>query len=88
MFFILNIEYHIYILPYNTLYMYIYTMQNYLLRITSLFSEICKDFIFREPLKTANILNHDLGKIRQWVEQRKMVFNSHPTKQPQEIFFF
>ena len=41
---------------------------------TSLFSEIC------DPLETANVLNNDLRKIREWAEQWKMVFNPDPTK--------
>ena len=36
---------------------------------TSLFSENC------DSLDTANILNNDLRKIREWAEQWKMVFN-------------
>ena len=49
---------------------------------TSLFSEIC------DPLETANVLNNDLRKIREWAEQWKMVFNPNPTKQAQEVIFF
>ena len=48
---------------------------------TSLFSEIC------DPLETANVLNNDLRKIREWAEQWKMVFNPDPTKQAQEVIF-
>ena len=48
---------------------------------TSLFSEIC------DPLETANVLNNDLRKLREWAEQWKMVFNPDPTKHSQEIIF-
>ena len=48
---------------------------------TSLFSEIC------DPLETANVLNNDLRKIREWPEQWKMVFNPDPIKQAQEVIF-
>ena len=48
---------------------------------TSLFS------IVSDPLKTANILNEDLDKIRRWAEQWKMAFNPDPTKQVQEVVF-
>ena len=48
---------------------------------TSLFSEIC------DPLETANVLNNDLRKIREWTEQWKMVFNPDLTKQVQEVTF-
>ena len=49
---------------------------------TSLFSVIC------DPLETANVLNNDLRKIREWAEQWKMVFNPDPTKQAQEVIFY
>ena len=48
---------------------------------TSLFS------IVSDLLETANILNEDLDKIRQWAEQWKMAFNRNPTKQVQEFVF-
>ena len=48
---------------------------------SSLFPEIC------DPLETANVLNNDLRKIPEWVEQWKMVFNPDPTKQAQEVIF-
>ena len=49
---------------------------------TSLFLEIC------HPLETANVLSNNLREIHEWVEQLKMVFNTDPTKQAQEVFFF
>ena len=45
-------------------------------------SEIC------DSLETANALNNDLRKIREWAEQWKMVFNPDPTKQAQEYSLF
>ena len=48
---------------------------------TTLFSEIC------DPLETANVLNNDFRKIREWAKQQKMVFNPDPTKQAQEVIF-
>ena len=48
---------------------------------TSLFSEIS------DPLETANVLNNDLRKIREWTEQWKMVFNPDSTKQVQDVTF-
>ena len=50
---------------------------------TSLFSEIC------DPLETANVLNSDLRKICEWVDQWKMkiVFNPEGTKPAQEVIF-
>ena len=48
---------------------------------TSLFSEIC------DPLETANVLNNELRKIREWAEQWKMVFYPDPTKQAHEVTF-
>ena len=34
-----------------------------------------------DSLETANTLNKDLEKIRDWAEQLKMAFNPDPTKQ-------
>ena len=48
---------------------------------TSLFS------VVSDLLETASILNKDLDKIPGWAEQRKMAFNSDPTKQAQEAVF-
>ena len=48
---------------------------------TSLFPEAC------DPLETANVLNIDLRKIREWTEQWKTVFNPDSTKQAQELVF-
>ena len=33
------------------------------------------------------MLNNDLRKISDWSEKCKMVFNSDPTKQAQEVIF-
>ena len=40
-----------------------------------------------DPVETANVLNNNLRKICEWAEQWKMVFNSDPTKQAQEVIF-
>ena len=40
-----------------------------------------------DQLETANILNKDLVKTRDWAEERKMAFNPEPTKQVQEVAF-
>ena len=48
---------------------------------TSLFS------IVRDPVITADELNHDLGKISIWAHQWKMSFNPDPLKQAEEIIF-
>ena len=49
---------------------------------TSLFS------IVSDPLKTVNILNKDLDKIRGQAEQWKMAFNPDRAKQVKEVVFF
>ena len=41
----------------------------------------------RDPLKSTNVLNNELRKIREWAEQWKMVFNPDLTKQAQEVIF-
>ena len=48
---------------------------------TSLFS------VVRDPLISAEELNHDLDLINQWAHQWKMSFNPDPTKQAEEILF-
>ena len=48
---------------------------------TSLFS------IVRDPIISADELNHDLGLISQWAHQWKMSFNPDPTKQAEEVLF-
>ena len=48
---------------------------------TSLFS------IVSDPLKTANILEKDLDKIRGFTEQWEMAFNPDSTKQVREVVF-
>ena len=56
-------------------------MENYSSRCAIRFSfrtirsEIC------DPVETANVLNSDLRKIREWAEQLKMVLNIDSTKQ-------
>ena len=49
--------------------------------------DICLFSIVSDPLETANVLNEDVDKIGQWVEQWKMGFNLDPTKQAQEVVF-
>ena len=48
---------------------------------TSLFS------IVRDPLVSAEELNHDLSQISQWAHQWKMTFNPDPTKLAEEVLF-
>ena len=48
---------------------------------TSLFS------VVRDPLISAEELNHDLDLINQWAHQWKMCFNPDPTKQAEEVLF-
>ena len=43
--------------------------------------------IVKDPLLSANDLNHDLDLISQWAHQWKMEFNPDPTKQATEILF-
>ena len=49
---------------------------------TSLFS------IVRDPLISAEELNHDLKLINKWAFQWEMSFNPDPTKPAEEIIFF
>ena len=42
--------------------------------------------IVKDPVISANILNHDLEMIYQWAHQWKMEFNPDPTKQATEVF--
>ena len=51
---------------------------------------ICFTMMFSvvsDPLETANILNKDTDKIRDWAEQWEMVFNPDRTKTAQEVAF-
>ena len=43
--------------------------------------------LVKDPVTSANDLNHDLDMIYQWVHQWKMEFNPDPTEQTTEIFF-
>ena len=43
--------------------------------------------IVKDPVISANNLNHDLGTIQQWAYQWKMEFNPDPTKQATEVLF-
>ena len=43
--------------------------------------------IVKDPVISANILNHDLEMIYQWAHQWKMEFNPDPTKQATEVLF-
>ena len=43
--------------------------------------------IVKDPVISANDLNHDLNIIRQWAHQWKMEFNPDPTKQATEVLF-
>ena len=43
--------------------------------------------IVKDPLISANDLNHDLDTIYQWAHQWKMAFNPDPTKQATEVLF-
>ena len=44
-------------------------------------------FIVKNPVISANDLNHDLNIIHQWVHQWKTEFNPDPTKQAAEVLF-
>ena len=41
--------------------------------------------IVKDPIVSANDLNHDLDNIYQWAHQWKMEFNPDPTKQATEV---
>ena len=43
--------------------------------------------IVKDPVISANDLNHDLDIIYQWAHQWKMEFNPDPTKQSTEVLF-
>ena len=43
--------------------------------------------IVKDPVISANNLNHDLDIIQQWAYQWKMEFNPDPTKQATEVLF-
>ena len=43
--------------------------------------------IVKDPVLSADDLNHDLDIIYQWAHQRKMEFNPDPTKQATEVLF-
>ena len=43
--------------------------------------------IVKDPVISANDLNHDLNIIRQWAHQWKLEFNPDPTKQATEVLF-
>ena len=43
--------------------------------------------IVKDPVISANNLNHDLDIIQQWAYQWKMEFNPDPTKQANEVLF-
>ena len=47
----------------------------------------CFFSIVKDPVISANDLNHDLDKIYQWAHQWKMEFNPDPTKQATEVLF-
>ena len=44
--------------------------------------------IVKDPIISANELNHDLEKINKWAYQWKLQFNPDPTKQATELLFF
>ena len=43
--------------------------------------------VVKDPITTAEDLNHDLDVINQWAHQWKMEFNPDPTKQAKEVLF-
>ena len=43
--------------------------------------------IVKDPVISANNLNHDLNITHQWARQWKMELNSDPTKQAAEVIF-
>ena len=43
--------------------------------------------IVKDPVVSANNLNHDLNIIQLWAHQWKMEFNPDPTKQATKILF-
>ena len=47
---------------------------------SSIFSKIC------DPLETANVLNINLTKIREWSQQWKIDFNPDPTNSESNFF--
>ena len=58
-----------------------FILMSFLLMIPCFFS------IVKDPVISANNLNHDLNIIRQWAHQWKMEFNPDPTKQATEVLF-
>ena len=44
--------------------------------------------IVKDPVTSANDLNHDLDMIYQWAHQWNMEFNPDPIKQATEVIFF
>ena len=51
------------------------------------FADIMLFSIVKDPVISANKLNHDLNIIHQWAHQWKMEFNLDPTKQAFEVLF-
>ena len=43
--------------------------------------------IVKDPIISANELNHDLEKLNNWAYQWKLQFNPDPTKQATELLF-
>ena len=43
--------------------------------------------IVKQPVISANNLNHDLKVIHEWLTQRKLVFNPDPSKQATGLLF-
>ena len=43
--------------------------------------------VVKDPLISANDLNHDLDTICRWAHQWKLEFNPDPTKQANEVLF-
>ena len=52
---------------------------------------LLKIFHFSSVVDNINLpatnFNSDLSKINAWTKQWKMIFNSHPNKQAQEVIF-
>ena len=71
------------------LYIYINDLSDNLESNVKLFADNTSMFsVVRDPINTSQKLNNDLHKVGLWAYKWKMSFNSDPSKQAQEVFFF
>lgn len=49
--------------------------------------DVSLSYFFKNANSSAKYLENDLAKIRYWVFQRKMNFNSNPSRQTQKVIF-